>query len=117
MGNPNIADFVPSDDDMDRARVAAEQIGQVAQKLGLYQEGYEIGCASRPDAGGDDELRMVVISMFAAGEVAFSDRVLNPAEADLDDEFIVIKNELEAQDFEAYRQGLEDKLKGDDSDG
>lgn len=110
--NEEHAAYQPSEEDIAAAREKADQLGEAAQKLGLYLQNCDLGTATGPDG----TLRMVVIGTFATGDITFTDRILHPEEADINDEFIVIKTELEEQEFEEYRAKLERELKGDDED-
>jgi hypothetical protein len=101
------AAYIPTEEDLAEAREKAEQLSVAAQKLGLYAQGYEIGTASNED----DELRMVLVVQFIAGEITWTDRVLNPENADINDEFISMKTELENESFEEYRAGLAQRFK------
>lgn len=104
--------FQPDPDDIQQAHAKADQLGDLAQKLGLYQQHFDLGVA----VGQDGTQRMTVISTFATGDITWTDRVLYPEEADMNDEFIVMKNQLEEEEFEAYRARLERELNGE-SDG
>jgi hypothetical protein len=101
------ADYEPTHEDLEYAREKAEELGSVAQSLGLYAQGYEIGTASNADG----DLRMVVFCTFTAGDIVWTDRVLNPENADINDEFISMKTQLEQESFEEYRARLAERLK------
>lgn len=104
------AAYEPTEEEYARAREAAEEMGKIAQKLGLYQQDYTLGTAT----GSDGELRLIIISTMTAGEIAFTDRILNPEESDINDEFVNMKTELERQEFDEYRETLRRRVEGDD---
>jgi hypothetical protein len=58
----------------------------------------------------------VLFVTFTVGDLAFSDRVLNPEQADINDEFIHMKTQLEAESFEEYRARLEQRIKESNED-
>lgn len=107
-------EFQPGPDDIQKAHAKAEQLAEVAQKFGLYQQHFDLGVAKN---GQDGLARMTVISMFTTGDITWTDRILNPEEADLNDEFIVMRTAMEEDEFEEYRARLERKMKGEDPDG
>jgi hypothetical protein len=107
------ARYQPTEEDVASAREKADLLKDAAQKLGLYLQNADLGTASGPDGS----LRMVVIGTFSTGDITFTDRVLRPEEADINDEFIALKTQLDDQEFEEYRANLERKMKGgDDAD-
>lgn len=112
MDHDDHAAYRPSEEDVASAREKADLLKDAAQKLGLYLQNCDLGTASGPDG----TLRMVVIGTFSTGDITFTDRVLRPEEADINDEFIALKTQLDEQAFEEYRAKLERELKGDEDD-
>lgn len=104
--------FQPSSDDIQLAHAKAEQLGEIAQKLGLYHQHFDLGIAKSADG----TMKMTVISTFSTGDITWTDRILHPEEADLNDEFIVMRTAMEEEEFEAYRAKLERDMKGEEDD-
>lgn len=101
--------FQPNPEDIQLAHAKGEQLAELAQKLGLYQQHFDLGVAKGPDGS----MRMTVISTFSTGDITFSDRILHPQEADLNDEFIVMRTALEEEEFEEYRARLAREMGGE----
>lgn len=109
MNPDDHATYEITEADMERSHEAARGIVAAAQKVGLYSTGAtQMGTVTAPDGS----LRLFVVSVFSAGEFAFSDRVQAPEEADINDEFIGLQNQMDEQSFEEYRKSLEDRLEG-----
>lgn len=95
-------EFVPSSDDLNTARGKAEELGEAAQKLGLYMQGYKLGAAK--DGDGNDV--MVVIADFIPGEHAWSTIVQDPETAKVDEQFRTIEKVVGADRFDDYKTKL-----------
>lgn len=91
----------------------AEAVENAARKIGLYVQ--DMGLAHAPRHGGpvDEELgdNPVMVGLFTIGDVAFSDRVLNPETDSIDKEFRQMTVVAEKEQFDDLRDSLEKRLK------
>lgn len=78
----------PPEDDI---REYAEKLEKVADHLGLYMQGFAVGALPNHDHNPfedeEPEAHMLLLATFAVGEVAFSDRIMNPEKYDEDGKF------------------------------
>ncbi len=111
--NPEYAQYVPSPEDIASAREKADALEAAAQKLGLYLQTCDLGTASGPDG----TLRMVIIAQLATGDITWTDRILRPEVADINDEFIQMSTKMDEEAFEEYKAKIERRMRGEDDDG
>lgn len=104
-------DDEPSEELLSALRDAGEKLGPAAQKIGLYLQGFRI--AQRES---DEGMKWVIIGDFLMGDVALSDRIIQPEAHDMDEQFRGIVHGAENDEFEEYRAKLQKEIDGEGGD-
>jgi hypothetical protein len=112
--------FLPPPDDQNLPEPTPEQLAQLeakveelegaARKVGLYRQTHLLVLEPTTTKDGDRTARLTIVANFTAGDVAWSPRVQNPEGHDVDRQFRSIQSELETDEFEQYRQALEERI-------
>lgn len=86
----------------------AELLEHAAHKIGLHATSIVLGFATNPETGQPGGL--VLMANFAIGDLAFNDRVQDPAKDAVSDELAKIEHDFTIQQIEDLR----DRMRGSD---
>lgn len=111
---------------MEQIEKLVQDLGKTLEKSGLYLESIEFGTSNMEIFEGEDgdtispseidirqkmidgEAQFVVTASFSIGEIAFSDRVLNPEKYDEDKRFKAIVPTEEEMTFDKLKKKMSD---------
>lgn len=93
-------------------REKVDQVENTARKIGLYIQdaGLVIPKGRDPMHPEIEEGTPVMVATFSVGDIAFSDRVLNPEQDSVEKEFRKLSLQAEQEKFDDLRSDLEKRL-------